>query len=384
MTIRYSACLAVLLIGGIFLLPACKQSNAVSKKTSIEKKEFGQIPDGRIADLYTLRNSKGMEVNITNYGGAIVSLMAPDKNGKFEDVTLGYDSLSGYVTDKSYFGALIGRYANRIAKGKFTLEGRQYLLATNNGTNHLHGGTAGFNKALWTGTAIDGEEPALKLTYLSPDGEEGYPGNLSVEVIYTLQKDNTLRVVYKATTDKTTILNLTNHTYFNLTGGVKGDILNHILTLNGPAVLPVDTSLIPNGTLHPVPGTVFDFNKPVKIGARIDETLEDQIIYGKGYDHCWVLAGPVNALKPAATVYEPTSGRVLEVLTYEPGIQFYTGNFLDGSIRGKGGVAYKRRYGFCLEPEHYPDSPNRPSFPSTVLRAGEVYNSMTLYRFSAK
>jgi aldose 1-epimerase len=383
MTIRSIRFIA-LLLGGLILMTACKQTTTGLKKASVEKTLFGKLPDGREANLYTLRNSKGMEVKITNYGGIVVSLTAPDKNGNYEDVTLGYDSLSGYLTDKSYFGALIGRYANRIAKGKFTLEGKQYTLATNNIGNHLHGGITGFDKVLWTATAVDGEEPAVDLKYLSPDGEEGYPGNLSVEVIYTLQKDNTLRIVYKATTDKTTIVNLTNHTYFNLTGGVKRDILDHVLSLNGPAVLPVDTTLIPNGVLHPVPGSVFDFNKPTKIGARINETLEDQIIYGKGYDHCWVLAGPVNALKPAATVYEPVSGRVLEVLTYEPGIQFYSGNFLDGSVKGKGGVVYKHRYGLCLEPEHYPDSPNRPSFPSVVLRAGELYNSMTLYRFSTK
>jgi aldose 1-epimerase len=381
--------LGITLVSGLLFLSACNQTPKTAPasaqgKSGLEKTPFGNMPDGRPVDLYTLKNAQGMEVKITNYGGIIVSISTPDKNGKFEDVVLGYDSLSGYLHDKNYFGATIGRYANRIGKGKFNLDGKQYTLATNNNGNHLHGGLKGFDKVLWTGTAIDGPEPAVKLTYTSPDGEEGYPGTLNVDVTFTLQKDNTLRVLYNATTDKTTIVNLTNHSYFNLTGGAKRDILDHELSLNAPAFLPVDKTLIPTGLLETAGGSVFDFAKPTRIGAHVDETLEDQIVYGKGYDHCWALAGANNALKKAATLYEPESGRVLEISTYEPGVQFYSGNFLDGSTIGKGGVAYKFRYGLCLETQHYPDSPSQPYFPSVVLKPGDAFQSMSMYKFSVR
>ena len=368
---------------GLFSFFACQQP-AAPKKTNIEKTAFGTLPDDRAVDLYTLRNAQGMTVKITTYGGAITSWTAPDKAGKYEDITLGCDSLAGYLRGTPFFGALIGRYGNRIAKGKFTLDGTAYALATNNIGNALHGGIQGFDKVLWTAAPTDGEEPALKLTYLSKDGEEGYPGNLSVTVVYTLQKDNALRMDYTATTDKPTVVNLTNHAYFNLAGAGKGDILGHELLLNAPAYLPVDSTLIPTGEVRPVAGTVFDFTTSTPIGARVNDAADLQIKYGLGYDHCWVLADSSTTLHPAATLREPTSGRVMEVLTTEPAIQFYCGNFLDGKVIGKGGVAYQHRTGLCLETQHYPDSPNQPKFPSTVLRPGETYRTTTVYRFSAK
>lgn len=368
---------------GLFTFSACQQP-AAPKKTNIEKTAFSTLPDGRAVDLYTLRNAQGMTVKITTYGGAITSWTAPDKAGKYEDITLGCDSLAGYLRGTPFFGALIGRYGNRIAKGKFTLDGTAYVLATNNIGNALHGGIQGFDKVLWTAAPTDGEEPALKLTYLSKDGEEGYPGNLSVTVVYTLQKDNALRMDYTATTDKATVVNLTNHAYFNLAGAGNGDILSHELLLNAPAYLPVDSTLIPTGEVRPVAGTVFDFTTSTPIGARVNDAADLQIKYGLGYDHCWVLADSSTTLHPTATLREPTSGRVMEVLTTEPAIQFYCGNFLDGTVIGKGGVAYQHRTGLCLETQHYPDSPNQPKFPSTVLRPGETYRTTTVYRFSVK
>ena len=355
------------------------QPTAPVTKTGISKSSFGVLPDGSAVDLYTLRNTKGMEVKIMTYGGTIVSWTAPDKNGKYEDITLGCDSLSGYLKGTPYFGALVGRYGNRIAKGKFVLDGAMYSLATNNIGNHLHGGIKGFDKVLWGAAPVDGEEPSLKLTYTSKDGEEGYPGNLSVEVEYTLQADNSLLIDYSATTDKKTVINLTNHAYFNLAG--KGDILNHEVQLNAAAYLPVDSTLIPTGELRPVAGTVFDFSQPKAIGARINDKTDQQIVYGLGYDHCWVLTDSTGKLKSAAMVTEPVSGRKMEVLTTEPAVQFYTGNFLDGSINGKGGVKYQQRTGLCLETEHYPDSPNQSKFPSTELSPGETYRSTTMYKF---
>ena len=357
-------------------------------KSSIDKAPFGKLPDGQTVDLYTLKNNAGMTVAISNFGGTIVKWTAPDKNGKYEDITLGCDSIGGYLKGVPYFGALIGRYGNRIAKGKFNLEGKTYTLAVNNIGNHLHGGIKGYDKVVWTATPIQQEEPALKLTYLSKDMEEGYPGNLSIEVTYTLQKDNSLKIDYTATTDKTTVVNLTNHAYFNLTGDMNNTILEHELVLNADMYLPVDKTLIPTG-VKPVATTVFDFTTAHKIGERINDSSDIQIKYGGGYDHAWVLK-PQNAkntegsLRLAATVSEPKSGRVVEVLTTEPAIQFYTGNFLDGTIVGKGGVIYKRRSGFCLETEHYPDSPNQAKFPTTVLKVGETYKTTTVYKFSAK
>ena len=356
----------------------------MTQKSSIEQSSFGKTKDGVALDLYTLKNEAGMTVAITNYGGTIVTWTAPDKNGKYEDITLGCDSIGGYEKGVPFFGALIGRYGNRIAKGKFNLEGKTYTLATNNGANHLHGGLKGFDKVVWTATPVEGAESALKLTYTSKDMEEGYPGNLSVEVVYTLQKDNSVKIEYSATTDKTTVVNLTNHAYFNLSGDMNNTILDHEVALNCDKFLPVDKTLIPTGVLQPVAGTPFDFTKPFKIGARINDTLNEQIKFGGGYDHAWILTDATNALRLAATVLEPTSGRVMEVLTTEPAIQFYTGNFLDGTIKGKGGVIYKKRSGLCLETEHYPDSPNQLKFPTTTLKPKETYTTTTVYRFSVK
>ncbi|CCH51749.1 Aldose 1-epimerase [Fibrisoma limi BUZ 3] len=371
-----------LVLVALMALSGCNSNNMNEQKAGIDKTSFGKLTDGREAELYTLRNAAGMEAKITNYGGIIVSMTAPDKDGTFADVTLGMDSLAGYEKGVPYFGALIGRYGNRIAKGKFTLNGQEYTLATNNMGNHLHGGLKGFDKVLWSATPVDGEEPALKLAYTAKDGEEGYPGNLNVEVTYTLQKDNALRIDYKATTDKPTVVNLTNHSYFNLAG--QGDILSHEVTLNADRFLPVNETLIPTGELKPVAGTPFDFTKSTAIGKRINDSSDVQIKYGLGYDHAWVLSDSSKTSKLAATVYEPTTGRVMEVYTTEPAIQFYTGNFLDGTLTGKGGVVYQKRTGLCLETEHYPDSPNQSSFPTTTLQPGETYQTTTIYKFSAR
>jgi aldose 1-epimerase len=372
---------------------SCKQNpeqkkpevKEMTQKSSIEKSSFGKTKDGVALDLYTLKNEAGMTVQITNYGGTIVTWTAPDKNGKYEDITLGCDSIAGYEKGVPFFGALVGRYGNRIAKGKFNLDGKTYTLATNNGVNHLHGGIKGFDKVVWTATPIEGPDPSVKLTYTSKDMEEGYPGNLSVEVVYTLQKDNSLKIAYSATTDKTTVVNLTNHAYFNLSGDMNNTILDHELALNCDKFLPVDKTLIPTGELKNVEGTPFDFlTKSYKIGERINDTLNEQIKFGGGYDHAWIIKDHTTTIHPAATVYEPKSGRVMEVLTTEPAIQFYTGNFLDGTIKGKGGVIYKKRSGLCLETEHYPDSPNQPKFPTTTLKPKETYTTTTVYRFSVK
>jgi aldose 1-epimerase len=372
-----SSYLTIVAFAGALMCVSCTSS----PKAGIEKSVFGKLPDGQTADLYTLRNEKGMTVKITNFGGIIVSWTAPDKNGHYDDITLGCDSLSGYLKGTPYFGALIGRYGNRIAKGKFSLDDTEYTLATNNIGNHLHGGIRGFDKVLWTATPVNGHEPALKLRYGSPDGEEGYPGNLQVEVVYTLRKDNSLQIDYTATTDKKTVCNLTNHAYFNLAGAGKGDILGHELMLNADRFLPVDSTLIPTGELRPVTGTVFDFSQPVAIGARINEKTDAQIVAGGGYDHCWVLKDGDKGLKLAAVLSEPVSGRKMEVYTTEPAIQFYSGNFLDGTVTGKGGIPYAHRTGLCLETEHYPDSPNKPEFPTTVLNPGETLRSTTVYKF---
>ncbi|MDZ7896653.1 MAG: aldose epimerase family protein [Arcicella sp.] len=375
--------LALLLVTSIFT-QSCKKS---PEKTmaGITQETFGKISETENADIFTLRNTAGMTVRISNYGGTIVSWTAPDKHGNYEDITLGSDSLSGYQKGVPYFGALVGRYGNRIANGKFMLDNTTYNLALNNGKNALHGGLKGFDKVLWKALVVDGEEPKLVLNYTSKDGEEGYPGNLSVEVIYTLTKDNSLKIDYKATTDKATIINLTNHAYFNL-AGVKSitPVLDHEVVLNADKFLPVDATLIPTGELKSVAGTPFDFTKAKKIGLQINDTTDVQIKSGGGYDHCWVLADSSKTLKLAATVHEPKSGRVMEVFTTEPAIQFYTGNFLDGTIVGKGGEIYQKRTGLCLETQHYPDSPNQPKFPSTVLRPNETYQTSTVYKFSVK
>ena len=345
------------------------------------KKTYGILPDGKTPFLYTLKNKNGMEVTITNYGGIVVSLFAPDSHGMMKDVVLGYDSLSSYLVNNPYFGAIIGRYGNRIDKGRFTLNGTEYKLATNNGANHLHGGLVGFDKVLWDVSDIEGEPGrSLVMRYISHDGEEGYPGTLSVRVVYALSDSNELKIDYEAKTDKPTVVNLTHHSYFNLSGTGKGDILGHELQILADMFTPVDEGLIPTGELRAVKGTPMDFTIPATIGARIDAN-DGQIRRAGGYDHNWVLNKPAGTFGLAARAADNTSGRVMEVWTTEPGLQFYSGNFLDGSNMGKGGISYKYRYGFCLESQHFPDSPNKPSFPSTVLRPGETYNSSTVYRF---
>ena len=375
---------------GIVFLQSCTSKKTESNQTTdsltvnkIKKTVFGTLPDGRVADQYTLKNANGMEVKISNYGGVITHWTAPDKDGKFEDIVLGFDSLAGYLTPPPYFGAIIGRYGNRIAKGKFTLDGKNYQLAKNNGENHLHGGLVGYDKVLWNAEPMEGEESALKLTYLSKDGEEGYPGNLNITVVYTLLKDNSLKMDYSATTDKATVINLTNHSYFNLSGSKK-DILDEEVTLNADRYLPVDKGLIPTGELRSVTGTVFDFTKPTLIGKGINEVKDEQIKLGGGYDHAWILNKKGNELSLAATVLEKTSGRKMEVLTTEPAIQFYTGNFLDGKLTGKGDVKYVKRFALCLESEHYPDSPNQSAFPTVVLKPNEKYSTTTIYKFSVE
>jgi aldose 1-epimerase len=360
-------------------------SSAAARPGSTKKSSFGKAPDGQDVDLYSLTNKNGVEVAISTYGGVVVSLKVPDRDGKLGDVVLGFDSVGGYVSDKSYFGAIIGRYGNRIGHGQFSLDGKTYTLAKNNGENTLHGGNKGFNKAVWTAKetpAKDGQ--ALELTYLSKDGEEGFPGNLHVRVVYTLTDSSALRIDYSATTDKDTVVNLTNHSYFNLAGPGSGDILGHVLMIEADKFTPVDSGLIPTGQLRDVAGTPFDFRKPTAIGARI-ESNDEQIKLGGGYDHNFVLRRKMGApISMAARVVDPKTGRVLEVWTTEPGLQFYTGNFLDGSAHGKGGISYTKRSAFCLETQHFPDSPNKPKFPSTELKPGEGYHTTTIYKFSTE
>ncbi len=346
----------------------------------IKRETFGKTPDGKNADLYTLTNNKGVEVRIMTYGGTVISLKTPDKNGKFADIVLGCDTLDEYLKGTPYFGSLIGRYGNRIAKGRFKLDGVEYKLATNNGENHLHGGIKGFDKVVWYAQETKVKNgAALKLTYLSKDGEEGYPGNLKCTIIYTLTNDNELKIHYEATTDKNTVLNLTNHSYFNLGGYNSGDILGHELMLNADNFTPVDAGLIPTGEIKSVKGTLIDFTKPTPIGERIKQVGGNPI----GYDHNYVLKSSNGSLALAARVYEPKTGRVLEVYTTQPAVQFYSGNFLDGTNKGKG-ATYNQYDGFCLETQHYPDSPNQPKFPSTELKPGEKYDQLTVYKFSVK
>jgi aldose 1-epimerase len=349
---------------------------------SISQEPFGTTPDGAPVDIYTLRNSNGVEARISNYGGTVVSLKVPDRDGQFGDVVLGYDNLDDYIKDSPYFGCLIGRYGNRIANGKFSLDGQIYTLAVNNGPNSLHGGLKGFDKVVWSARPVTSKlGPALELSYLSKDGEEGYPGNLRVKAVYTLTEDNGLRLDYTATTDRATVINLTQHSYFNLAG--KGDILGHVVMMPAARFTPVDSTLIPTGELRPVSGTPFDFNRPTAIGERINQE-DEQLKFGGGYDHNWVFNKQAGDLSLLARVAEPTTGRVLEVLSTEPGLQFYSGNFLDGTLTGKGGWVYQFRDGFCMEPQHFPDSPNQPDFPSTVLRPGQTYKNTIIYRFSTQ
>jgi len=377
----------IALIAVIVFSLAGNWANKVEANPMKQKQLFGKTPEGTDIFLYTLTNKNGMEAGITNFGATLVSLKVPDRNGKLADVVLGYDTLEEYEHSSNYFGATVGRYGNRIAHGNFTLDGVKYVLALNNGGNSLHGGIKGFNKVVWTAKETSSKDgQSVQLNYLSKDGEEGYPGNLSVQVVYTLTDRNELQIDYSASTDKDTVLNLTHHSYFNLRGEGQGDILDHRLTLNADRFTPVDAGLIPTGELRSVKGTPFDFRIPFAIGARINQVdqTDEQLKLGNGYDHNFVLNRKAGEqLSLAAKVEEPTAGRVMEVWTSEPGVQFYTGNFLDGKS-GKGGKAYNFRSALCLETQHFPDSPNHPDFPSTVLKPGMRFRSKTAYRFSAK
>ncbi|MBQ4913801.1 galactose mutarotase [Maribacter sp. MMG018] len=371
-----------------FLMTICAMVgmfNCVGQESSkgtiplIKKKGFQKTINGKSVELYTLRNSSGLVAQITNYGGKVVSLWSPDKDGNYEDIVLGYPDIDGYLSAKEkYFGALIGRYGNRIGKGKFTLEGKEYVLNTNNGENHLHGGDIGYDAVVWNAVQPDGQ--TLVLTYVSAHMEEGYPGNLEIKVRYRLTDNNELKIEYWATTDQTTVVNLTHHSFFNLKGAGKGEITDHLLQINSNYYTPVDKGLIPTGIIASVEHSPMDFKKLTLIGKRIEDDFE-QLKFGLGYDHNWVLNGN-KPLNWAAKVVEPVSGRVMEVYTNEPGLQFYSGNFLDGTIIGKANRAYKYRSAFCLETQHFPDSPNNPHFPSTILNPGEEYYSVCIYKFS--
>src|SRR5438067_2207245 len=339
---------------------------------------FGTMCDGEEVQIFSLANDQGMKVRIINYGGIITSIKVPDRVGKLDDVVLGHDSLEGYLYHSRYFGALIGRYANRIARGRFTLDGIEYQLAVNNGKNHLHGGVRGFDKVVWQAQEIaDG----VQLTYLSKDGEEHYPGNVNATVTYRLNDANELRIDYYADTDRDTIINLTNHSYFNLAGS--GTVLDHQLRIEADAFTPIDKTLIPTGEIRSVKATPMDFTSPSAIGACIGKD-DDQLRIAGGYDHNFVLRGDLGTLRTVARVYEPETGRVMEVITTQPGMQFYSGNYLDGTLVGKNGRAYIKNSGCCLETQHFPDSPNQPNFPSTVLRPGEKYHHTTIYRFTVE
>ncbi len=354
-------------------------------KMDISRADFGKTNDGQSVDIYTLTNANGVEARIMTYGGTLVSLKVPDRQGQPGDILLGHDSLKGYLSREThpYFGSLVGRYGNRIGKGKFNIDGTEYTLATNNNENHLHGGDIGFDQKVWKAKPIKKMgKVVLALSLSSPDGDEGYPGNLSVTVVYSLNNDNELKIDYKANTDQPTLCNLTNHSYFNFTSAQR-DILDHELMINADYMTPVDAGLITTGEFKPVAGTAFDFTRAQAIGMHINDD-DPQIKYGPGYDHNWVLNKRGNEMSLAAEVYEATTGRVMQVHTNEPGVQFYAGNFLDGSFAGKDGTVYQRRYGFCLETQHYPDSPNKPDWPTTILRPGKTYRTSTILKFSAR
>lgn len=398
---RLIVAVAVLIGAGLVAAPASYADNAEPQagaersgrfrgrphqQPSIDSEAFGTLPDGTEVEIYTLTNSRGMEVTVLTYGGIFQSVEVPDRRGRLENVTLGFDDLDDYVErNDPYFGAIIGRYGNRIGGGAFTLDGVDYQLATNNGPNHLHGGNVGFDKVVWevADTSTDRDGATIELTYTSEDGEEGYPGTLEVTVTYTLTNDNEIRMDYRATTDAPTHVNLTNHAYWNLSGEGSGSIEGHRLQLRASHYTPVDETLIPTGEIAAVRGTPFDFTRPTAIGARIRENHE-QLLNGRGYDHNWVLDRRGDGLERAARLSDWRSGRVLTILTTEPGIQFYSGNFLDGTLVGTSGRTYRQGDGLALETQHYPDSPNKPDFPSTVLRPGEVYETTTIYRFSTR
>lgn len=352
-----------------------------AQKPTLTTQPWGTAPDGGKVYLYSLTNPAGIEVEITNFGAILVSVKVPDRNGAMADIVLGFDTFDEYLKTRRYYGATVGRFANRIAMGKFTLEGVDYTLAKNNGENSLHGGVHGFHKAVWKGREMPGAPPAVEFTYLSRDGEEGFPGRLTVTVKYTLTPDNELRIDYSARADRDTVVNLTNHSFFNLAGQGVGDVLDNVVTIDADRFTPVDAGQIPTGELRAVEGTPFDFRQPTAVGARIQEK-DAQLKPGKGYDHNYVLNHAPGKLSFAARVAEPKTGRVMEVFTTEPGVQFYSANTLDGSDRGKGGNRYGPHSALCLETQHFPDSPNRPEFPSTVLRPGAEFRSTTVFRFS--
>jgi len=358
--------------------------DATSGSMSLTKASYGKTAEGKAASIFTLTNANGIEAKVTNFGAILVSVKTPDKNGVFKDITHGFDTLKGWENQDSYMGATAGRYANRIVKGKFSIDGKEYTLATNNGENHLHGGKKGFEKHLWSAKPFKNSDAVgVKLTRTSPDGEEGYPGNLKATVIYTLNNDDELKVEMNAETDKATVVNLCHHSYWNLSGNPESTILNHKLQLNADRFLPVDKTLIPTGELRPVKGTPFDFTKPAKIGKRIN-AKNTQLKYGNGYDHCWALNGVPFELKKAATLFDPKSGRAMDVYANQPGIQFYAGNFLDGSIVGKNKTKYNFRTALCLETELFPDSPNQPKFASPVLLPSQKYNHVMIHKFYTK
>lgn len=371
--------LSLLLIA--LVVAACAVPQVAGRaRASVEKQPFGKTADGTPVDLYVLTNAHGCVAKIMTYGATVTELWVPDKAGKLGDVVLGFDSLDGYLAGCPYFGAVVGRVANRIALGKFTLDGATYTLAINNGRNALHGGLKGFDKVVWSARVVRSSEgPSVEFSYLSKDKEEGYPGNLRVAVVYTWTDSNALKIEYRATCDKATPINLSNHSYFNLAGAANDGILRHRLMIAADAYTPVDSGLIPTGEIAPVKGTPLDFTRPQRIGARIAQLVGSPV----GYDHNFVLR-PGTGLRLAAAVDEVTSGRHMDMLTTEPGVQFYSGNFLDGTIKGKGGVVYNQHHGFCLEAQHYPDSVNHPNFPSTILRPGKVYRQTTVYEFSTR
>ncbi len=360
------------------------KKNKVMSLVSIEKKAFGKTKEGINVDQYILKNRNGMEISTINYGGIITSWKTKDRDGNYQDIVLGFDNLSEYESESPYFGAIIGRYGNRIAKGKFTLNDENYNLAVNNDENHLHGGIKGFDKVVWdTREVVDDSTASLVLSYLSDDMEEGYPGNLKVQVTYTLDNNDKLSVKYEAVTDKTTIINLTQHSYFNLSADFNKNILDHDILINADSFLPVDSTLIPTGEIRNVGDTPFDFRSPKNVGEEINNSNK-QLMIGNGYDHCWVLNNQDQGVRFVASAYDSSTGRLLEVFSDQPGIQFYSGNFLDGSLKSKIGGTYDFRSGFCLETQHYPNSPNEMSFPSVTLNPGEKYMTETIFKFSSK